>query len=299
MTIRKGMLRAAGKATSLLGDSTETVIRFAYEKMNPDGGFKGRNKQSDLYYTVFGVEILLALKADIPHKQIFEYLRSFDVEKLDLVHLASLVRCHVNLIEFAGTDLIASLKERIFQQLNKFKSEDGGFNTAADSECGNVYGCFLALGVFQDIEEILDNEEAVINCIQSSRQEDGSYANEKILTAGTTPATAAAVVLLKYLGQKPSQNSLDWLLSSSHPRGGFAAIQTNEQNNIPDLLSTATALHALSLNNVSFDNIKEKCLDYLDELWSSDGGFTGNWFDADLDCEYTYYGLLSLGHLSE
>ena len=31
---------------------------------------------------------------------------------------------------------------------------------------------------------------------------------------------------------------------------------------------------------------------------SATGGFHGNWSDDYLDCEYTFYGLLALGHLS-
>jgi prenyltransferase beta subunit len=77
--------------------------------------------------------------------------------------------------------------------------------------------------------------------------------------------------------------------------GGFFA---SESAPIPDLLSTATALHALSGLEASFDLVKEPCLDFLDTLWSSKGGFHGNWTDEDIDCEYTYYALLALGHLS-
>ena len=32
--------------------------------------------------------------------------------------------------------------------------------------------------------------------------------------------------------------------------------------------------------------------------WTNAGGFYGSWADNTLDCEYTYYGLLALGHLS-
>jgi len=67
---------------------------------------------------------------------------------------------------------------------------------------------------------------------------------------------------------------------------------------IPDLLSTATALHALSLVGASMDEMREKHLDYLDMLWSPQGGFRGHLADNVVDCEYTYYGLLSLGCLA-
>ena len=67
---------------------------------------------------------------------------------------------------------------------------------------------------------------------------------------------------------------------------------------MPDLLSTATALHALADLKADITPLKDRCLDYLDTLWTARGGFHGSWEDDALDCEYTYYGLLSLGHLS-
>jgi hypothetical protein len=64
------------------------------------------------------------------------------------------------------------------------------------------------------------------------------------------------------------------------------------------LLTTAVALHALDSLEIPYLHLKENCLDFIDTLWSAAGGFHGNWTDDHLDCEYTYYGLLALGHLS-
>ena len=47
-----------------------------------------------------------------------------------------------------------------------------------------------------------------------------------------------------------------------------------------------------------FSHLKEGCLDFIDTLWSAEGGFHGHWADDHLDAEYTFYGLLALGHLS-
>ena len=66
---------------------------------------------------------------------------------------------------------------------------------------------------------------------------------------------------------------------------------------VPDLLSTATALHALATAGVSLAEIKEPCLDFLDRLWTG-RAFRGHLTDDVEDCEYTYYALLALGHLS-
>jgi hypothetical protein len=44
--------------------------------------------------------------------------------------------------------------------------------------------------------------------------------------------------------------------------------------------------------------VKEPCLDFIDSLWTNEGAFHGNWADDHVDCEYTFYGLLALGHLA-
>ena len=79
-----------------------------------------------------------------------------------------------------------------------------------------------------------------------------------------------------------------------HPDSGFYAVPGAP---MPDLLSTATAIHALSVLGEPLDAIREPCLDFVRSLWSGDGGFGGSWADPTPDCESTYYGLLALGHL--
>jgi hypothetical protein len=63
-------------------------------------------------------------------------------------------------------------------------------------------------------------------------------------------------------------------------------------------LSTATALHALSALHVPLAGLRDPCLDFVDSLWTNRGGFFGTWADDAVDCEYTFYALLALGHLS-
>jgi prenyltransferase beta subunit len=128
---------------------------------------------------------------------------------------------------------------------------------------------------------------------------DGGYANEATMTASATAATAAAICVLHYLNRPVPESAVRWLQEQAHPQGGFVAIRLPAGPLIPDLLSTATALHALSLVRALTDDVREKHLDYLDTLWTSQGGFRGHWADDVVDCEYTYYGLLSLGCLAK
>ena len=60
------MLQVARLAPKTLGDSRPLVERFFRSQLNADGGFRDRVGQSDLYYTVFGLEGLIALQTEIP-----------------------------------------------------------------------------------------------------------------------------------------------------------------------------------------------------------------------------------------
>ena len=39
--------------------------------------------------------------------------------------------------------------------------------------------------------------------------------------------------------------------------------------------------------------------DFVESLWDDDGGFRGHPSDPVTDCEYTFYGLLAMGHVTE
>ncbi len=109
-------------------------------------------------------------------------------------------------------------------------------------------------------------------------------------------SSAGAVVLLNNLHLPINPEVCRWLRDRLHPQGGFVAVPGAP---MPDLLTTATALHALAALEVRLtEEQTERCLDFIDTLWNATGGFHGNWTDDYLDCEYTFYGLLALGHLS-
>jgi hypothetical protein len=64
-----------------------------------------------------------------------------------------------------------------------------------------------------------------------------------------------------------------------------------------DLLSTATALHALARMKVPLEGVGQPCAAFVLDLMTPQGGFAGSAADPEPDCEYTYYGLIALGHL--
>jgi prenyltransferase beta subunit len=185
--------------------------------------------------------------------------------------------------------------EGLAEGLERFRSGDGAFAQAPGAERGTLYASYLALGALQDLRAPLPDAERIAALAAASRAADGGYGNQAGDRHGLTTTTAAAVLLLHELDVAPDPHLGMWLLDRCHEDGGFFATPAAP---IPDLLSTATALHALAALKTPIDALQEPCLDFVDSLWTSRGGFYGNWADDTLDVEYTYYGLLALGHLS-
>ena len=142
----------------------------------------------------------------------------------------------------------------------------------------------------------MPDKERVIECVSQLEREDGSFGNEPGAMVGTTPASAAAITLLRHVGGKVKQTTVEWLLDRCFARGGFSTLA---ELAMPDMLSTATALQALAGAGANLTPIREKCINFIESLWSGRGGFYAHWGDQDIDVEYTCYGLLALGALAE
>jgi hypothetical protein len=286
------MLQVTRLAPQLLHEASDNIVEFLNSQIHEDGGGVDRAGQSDLYYTVFTLEGLLALQAPLPVERTLGFLRSYeDPASLDLIHLACLARCWASMPK-GSVD--PGRREAILREVERYRSLDGGYSVAPELAEGSAYHCFMAVGAYQDLGVPLPKEEALLDCVGALALEDGSFANSKDLPLGNTPTTAAAVTLLRQSGRLVPAGAGDWLLAQCSPEGGFLAIP---EAPMPDLLSTATALHALAGLQRSFEPVKERCLDFLDTLWTGKA-FCGSWGDDQADSEYTFYALLALGHLS-
>ncbi len=287
------MLQVARLAPQVLGESTELVSDYLLSQHRPEGGFCDRQGKPDLYYTIFGVGGLLALQRPLPVEPLARFLSDYgDGAALQLVDFSCLIRAWASLpIEVRPHELDG----RLIQRLEQFRTPDGGYAITRGESNGTVYGCFLALGIAQDLGATLPDPEGVLKCVDGLRTSDGAYANGQDMRMGLVPPTAAAVAIHRHLNRRSPDGVADWLFSRLHPEGGFVVA---EGAVIPDLLSTATALHALDSLQADLRPVKDLCLDFIDTLWTARGGFHGTWEDDHLDVEYTYYGLLALGHLS-
>jgi hypothetical protein len=111
-----------------------------------------------------------------------------------------------------------------------------------------------------------------------------------------TPCSViAALMVLQECFGKPVQALEKQLHSFYCNTGSFKAITGAPSG---DLLSTAVALYALRFADSDIRIVAPDCLGYVDSLFS-DGGFCATMYDMQPDVEYTFYGLLALGSLSD
>ncbi len=278
----------------MLGESADLVRGFVARQINADGAGFDRAGKPDLYYTIFALAGAQALDVPVSIERTVTWLRTFgDGAGLDFVHLGALARCWAAV---GLKQMPAGIDHALLARLESFRKTDGGYEGDARLKNGTAYGAFVALGAYQDLEQTPPQPLELIRSLKRLETPDGAWSNAPNMPVGALNATAGAVTLIRHLGFPVNQSVGDWLLAQAHPEGGFRAVPNAP---MPDLLSTATALHALSAIERRVPSvIHERCLDFIDTLWNAEGGFHGHWADEHLDAEYTFYGLLALGHLS-
>jgi prenyltransferase beta subunit len=287
------MIDAARRAEIVLRHRKGNVAEFVRGCLHADGGFCNRNGESDPYYTVFGLGCMAALGGSISRPAVAAYLRRFgDGASLDLVHRASLARCWAHI---GGQALEPAVRARLLKHLAEHRTPDGGYAEALGGRRGTVYGCFLALGVHQDLRAEIPDRPGMLALLDSRRMGDGGYANDASGPVSTTTVTAAAVCLLREMGASVATASIEWLRQRSAPEGGFCV---SAGMPVPDLLSTATALHAWATCGGDTRAHRDASVAYVLSLWRERGGFAGHEDDQQPDVEHTFYALLALGHLA-
>lgn len=277
----------------------EAQIRFVAGCQQADGGFRGRQGDSDLYYTDFALRTLAWLapghaafeeglrymaRLPSPPGDTLECFHVLNARRLSLRHGEASTEWMLDAPQIAGRLRAASLSE-------------GGFARSAGDTTISAYHTFIGTLCTQMLGIEMCLAQQVTAAIASLRCLDGGYAELAGQTKSQTSATAAAVAVLLMHDALPAECIAEvarFLAGMQAPDGGLKPHAAVEQG---DMLSTFTGLVTLcGLGELrQIDTVK--AAQFLRTAAHPDGGFAACPGDSSPDVEYTYYGVATLALL--
>jgi geranylgeranyl transferase type-2 subunit beta len=298
--------RLADGLARLPEDGRQRHTAYLCAAQNPDGGFSGREGNSDLYYTGFALRSLAVLDG-VPSEvaeRAAGFLRHSLTQEASVVDFFSLLYACLLVQLSGGPEVLAQSPtdwpDRVAATLETFRTPDGGYAKAAGNAAGSTYHTFLVGLTYQLLDRPVPRAEEVARFVQARRREDGGYVEIAPMRRSGTNPTAAAVGILQLLDAADEtanarEGVVSFLTAMPSAEGGLRA---NGRAPLADLLSTFTGawtLHQLG----ALDRLdRSAVLRYAHALEVPTGGFRGGLWDEHTDVEYTFYGLGVLGLLA-
>jgi geranylgeranyl transferase type-2 subunit beta len=269
---------------------------------NADGGFSGREGESDLYYTGFALRGLAVLDELTPEvgERAATFLRQSLRQQASVVDFFSLLYACLLLQLQGGPDVLsespADWPERVAAVLETYRTADGGYAKTPGGAAGSTYHTFLVALCYQLLNRPLPDSESVHRFIVSRKRVDGGYVEIAPMKRSGTNPTAAAVGVRQIIHDmsEPDNGVAEFLVGMQNAEGG---LQANGRAPLADLLSTFTGLWTLERLGALKRIDKTTAREYVAALELPAGGFRGGLWDDRADVEYTFYGLGALALL--
>lgn len=297
------MVRLTIGAAQLPNEVQQVHADYVLSRQRPDGGWPGREGESDIYYTSFALRSLaiLGLLDGALAERCAGFLRGRMrghetlVDLLSLVYSAKLIEAACGLDPFEATR--ADWSARLSVLLAKLRRADGGFSKSLEGQAGSTYQTFLILLCLELIEQPCPDADAAYQFLLSQRQPDGGFLEIRVgKRSGTNPTAAAigALRVLRRLDEQVAKQAAEFLADRQSDEGGF---QANTRIPLCDMLSTFTACVTLAdIDRLPLISIAA-ARRYAHSMQQLQGGFRGFEFDPADDVEYTFYGLGTLALL--
>lgn len=274
---------------------------FVLSRQQPDGGFAGREGDSDVYYTSFAARCLTVLGGtpDACRDALAGYVARQEYERLNAVDLLSWTSTALAVQLMGVADPLASLPadwiDRVVARLEALRRDDGGYAKSPEGAVGSTYQSFLSMLTYELLGRNVPRPNRLTQFLYDRQRNDGGFVEIGPMKQSGANPTAAAVAVLRSLGRMDDDIRNDvkrYLVQVRSSEGGF---QANTRIPFADGLSTFTCvLTAQDLQlPESFD--AELTARYVrDQLQLASGGFRGASWDEQADVEYTFYGLGTL-----
>lgn len=295
-------LRLSVGASRLNPDFRSRHANWLKNCQRDDGGFAGREGESDPYYTSFALRtlwVLGELDSEIAEAAGI-FLRQRMQKRDSIVDLMSLIFAAAILEMASGVVVISDedhqWRDNVAALLAKLRTEDGGFAKTPEGRAGSTYQTFLSVLCHELMEVPVPDVEGVLRFLASQNQPDGGYREIRVAKRAGVNPTAAAIGSLKTLGHlDPTEqtNTIEFLLEMQGDEGGLAA---NTRIPFADLLSSCTGLITL-VDLGAASRLNAPRLQSYAESMQRDGGFVGFALDQTPDVEYTFYGVATMSLL--
>jgi geranylgeranyl transferase type-2 subunit beta len=293
-------LRLAVGASQLDPSLRRLHANWLVEQQRADGGFAGREGESDPYYTAFALRGLWILDSLTPSigERAATFLRQrmsrreSIIDLISLIFAAAICEMSVGAVVIADNDRL--WRDNVAALLGTLRTSDGGFAKSPEGRAGSTYQTFLAVLCHELIEIDVDDADAVVAFVNSQHHPDGGFLEIRAAKRPGVNPTAAAIGTLKTLGRLEvarHRDTAEFLAAMQSDEGGLAA---NTRIPFADLLSSFTGLLTLEdLRAAEFVNVA-KIGNYARGMQAPGGGFVGFALDHTADVEYTFYGLATL-----
>ena len=292
-------IRLAVGASQLDASLRQRHADWLLDQQRDDGGFAGREGESDPYYTAFalrGLWVLGALDSSVGERAA-TFLRGRLSQRESIIDLISLIFAAAICELAVGAVVIdddSPWRGRVVDLLASLRTSDGGFAKSPEGRAGSTYQTFLSVLCLELIEAEIDRADQILHFLESQRHADGGYLEIRAAKRPGVNPTAAAIGTLKTMGAlDPGQHqtTAEFLAEMQSDEGGLTA---NTRIPFADLLSTFTGLLTLQdLDSAALVNV-DAIGHYARSMQSPQGGFVGFALDQTADVEYTFYGLATL-----
>ncbi|MGB7329248.1 MAG: prenyltransferase/squalene oxidase repeat-containing protein [Rubripirellula sp.] len=296
-------LQLALGASSLDEGFRRRHVDWLVAKQRSDGGFAGREGESDPYYTAFalrGLWIAGGLDESVG-KRAADFLRSRLQKRESIIDLMSLIFgaaiCEMAVGQVVIGDDDLHWRTNVAAMLETLRTDDGGFAKTPEGRAGSTYQTFLSVLCHQLIDVPVNDAQGIERFLASQAHVDGGYLEIRAAKRPGVNPTAAAIGTLKAMGRLDSvdhTHTVEFLSEMQTDEGGLSA---NTRIPFADLLSSFTGLLTLAdldaSARVNVDSIRRYAL-AMESPESGSGGFIGFSLDQTADVEYTFYGLAAL-----
>lgn len=275
----------------------EKHARFFRSLQVADGGFRGREGDSDLYYTSFAVRGLAMLDQLTANdcESIAAYLRSHNWRQLGVIDLMNWLATALAVQGVSGIDVLRDAPpewpSEMTAQLEAVRTKDGGYAKSTEGASGSTYHSFLVALTYELLGSPLPRAKDLGQFLFDRQRDDGGFVEIAPMRRSGTNPTAAAVVLLDRLGLIDDEVTYDvtgFLRDVWSGDGGFSA---NSRVPFADSLSTFTGLMTLWTLNRHREFDLAAIAGFIRSLEFEQGGFRAASWDEAADVEYTFYAL--------